>query len=214
MNSTWPVNFYRSKYDFIQIVLPNPPWPRFRSVHPDRASCTARCIFNMIDLQDMKTYSKKKKPFQLSKLSRGPGRYQRGFKAQLTSTITVTDIPEAQKKKTAQPAVSSAQQTCKLPGRASKVFLQSQAWWHLLELPKFIQVDTSSQPKSNSTHVCISCHIRTSRFGCIPTPSNMVTLLKAFPSGPTVPGPDEETTKLRCKNIMQVFSSGVVKVGQ
>ena len=119
-----------------------------------------------------------------------------------------------EKKKAAQPAVSSAQQTCKLPGRASKVFLQSQAWWHLLELPKFIQVDTSSQPKSNSTHVCISCHIRTSRFGCIPTPSNMVTLLKAFPSGPTVPGPDEETTKLRCKNIMQVFSSGVVKVGQ
>ena len=59
MNSTWPVNFYESKYDFIQVVLPNPPWPRFRSVHPDRASCTARCIFNMIDLQDMKTYSKK-----------------------------------------------------------------------------------------------------------------------------------------------------------
>lgn len=78
MNSTWPVNFYESKYDLIQIVLPNPPWPRFRSVHPDRASCTARCIFNMIDLQDMKTYSKKKKPFQVVQRSREvPKRFQR-----------------------------------------------------------------------------------------------------------------------------------------
>lgn len=214
MNSTWPVNFYESKYDFIQIVLPNPPWPRFRSVHPDRASCTARCIFNMIDLQDMKTYSKKKKkPFQVVQRCREvPKRFQRIAYINYHSYRHTWSTEK--KKKAAQPAVSSAQQTCKLPGRASKVFLQSQAWWHLLELPKFIQVDTSSQPKSNSTHVCISCHIRTSRFGCIPTPSNMVTLWSAFPSGPTVPGPDEETTKLRWLNIMQVFSSGVVKVGQ